>query len=283
MKKEKYPYLPPYNKDLSPVDNLQKSMLIAKEVLDESVNPPWKEVKELFEKTRSIIGFCSPRTFLQIFDVSTTSAVMSYGLDLLGYEVDYRMTEKDAINFTHENQRALFAYQTSMVYRVFLEEPELVRDTGTVYSMTRSLRARDGIYWVVNQATIPIQYDENGRMVRYLSSYRILGKYRGEPFETAIYTSPNYPKAQEELRKRLAWIKLNMLSGLGFTRRQREVIEYAGEGFSKADILETMGIGETGLKKHREKILSMGRILFPKNDFKEALDVVNYLKKQGII
>ncbi|MFK7979274.1 MAG: hypothetical protein AB8G86_04795 [Saprospiraceae bacterium] len=286
---QKYSYLRPYDKSLSPVENLQKAMLVANEILGEPVSPSSETIKEQLEQTRNILGFCSPRTFIQVFDVSTTSAVFSYGLELLGYGVDYRMTGRDAINFTHENQRSLFAYQTAMVYRIFLEEPELVYNNGTVYSTTRSLKTNyvdkkdEPIYWVVNQLTTPLQYDSNGRMVRYLSSYRILGEYKGEAFETALYTDPKYKKEQTEIRKRLRWIKVNMLEGLGFTRKQKEVIEYTGEGIETAAILQTMGIQKKGLDKHRRWILAKGKELFPENDFEVALDVIKYLKKQGII
>ena len=78
-------------------------------------------------------------------------------------------------------------------------------------------------------------------------------------------------------------IRLGMLRGLGFTRRQLEVIEYMAAGYSNNEIEETMGIKYAGLKKHREKIIKMGNKLFPINDFKTAADIVNYLQKQGII
>ena len=62
---------------------------------------------------------------LQILDVGTTGAVLSHGMSLLGYDDNYLMTANEAINFTHISQRALFAYQTAMVYRVFFRRTRI--------------------------------------------------------------------------------------------------------------------------------------------------------------
>ena len=165
----------------------------------------------------------------------------------------------------------------------FLEEPELINNTGTAYSMTRSIKSKNGKYWLVNQITTPIQYDSNGRMAKYLSSYRILKKYEGEPFETEIYTDSKYPDTQEKLRKRLNRIRANMLEGLGFTKTERWIIGHMANGVSSKGIMQMMEISRSTLDNHRSAIIQKAKDIFFKNDFKYSSDVVRYLHKQGII
>jgi len=280
---EKYKYLDIKGSSLSLEENLQHSLALSQELLEAPIRPTWDEIMSKWEKISQSYSFFFPRSFVIIHDVKSHQAVFARGLNAIGYKDDYLITAREIVNMTHKNQQAILAYQSSMVHKVFLIEPELIKDQGMIYCNTRSLKDKSGIDWLVSQTVTPAQYDKNGRMARYLISYRILREYNGEPYLTNIYTRPECATAQKELRRRLERIRLGMLGGLGFTRRQQEVIEYMGEGFSKAVILETMGINETGLKKHREKILAKGRKLFPINDFKTALDIVKYLKRQGAI
>ena len=276
----KYAYLETEGSSLSLEENLKNSLALSQELLEAPITPSWDKLMEKWKNISDSFSLFFPRSFVIIHDIKTHKAVFVRGLSALGYQDDYLITARD---ITHENQRAIMAYQSSMVHKVFLREPGLIKERGMTYCNTRSLKDKSGVYWLVSQIVTPAQYDRNGRMARYLVSYRLLREYNGEPYLTNIYTHPECATAQKELRRRLEVIRLGMLRGLGFTRRQQEVIEYMGEDFSKATILGTMGINETGLKKHREKILAIGRQLFPINNFKTASDVIDYLKRQGII
>jgi len=126
-------------------------------------------------------------------------------------------------------------------------------------------------------------------MVRYLSTYLILGEYRGEPFETDVYTNSAYPEIQKILQEKVRAIKESMLQGIGFSRTQKQVIdemvlEIYGSGKAKANsIAEKMGIAPKTLRYHNSKIIEKAREVFPLNTFDKAQDVVRYLMQQNIV
>jgi hypothetical protein len=246
----------------------------------EALHPPWSEVSKKW------MAFCAhrpPRTFLQIFDVSLGRSVQANGFSLLGYRDDREFSTGELLELTHENQRRLLAFQTECVYRVFIEKPELIKEKGVTYCNIRSFRDAQGQYWRVHQASTPFQYDQKGRLVRYLSHYRIIGRYNGEPFETGIYTDPRFPGEQRLLMEELKKIKNDLLRGLGFSPREEKVIRLMAKGIDKEGIARDLGITARTVDKHRSNILDKGRIYFPLNNFSQSSDVVRFLDRQWLL
>lgn len=248
--------------------------------LGEPVDPPWSEVQKKWD---AACRSREPRTFLQLFDAREGRTVRTAGLHLLGYEDGREFNTAQLLQLTHENQRMLLHYQTSMVYRVFAERPELIYGKDVVYCNIRSFMDAAGQFWRVHQVSVPAQYDQICRLVRYLSYYRILGKYNGEPFETDIYTSPKFPEEGRLLMLELKRIKDEALQGLGFTQKEEDVIRLMAANCSRAAIAETMNITPRTVDKHRLNILEKGRLFFPLNDFSQAADVVRYLDRQWLL
>jgi hypothetical protein len=248
--------------------------------LGEPVDPPWSEVHQNWlEQCRHR----PPRTFMQIFDAREGRSVRSRGFSLLGYRDDREFNTRELLSMTHGNQQRLLAYQTERVYRGFAEKPQLIKGKKVVYCNLRSFRDTGGQYWRVHQASVPVQYDAAGRLVRYQSFYRIVGKYQGEPFETEIYTDPTFPEEERLLLAELRRIKQEVLQGLGFSPREEQLIRLMAAGSSSAAAAETMGINRRTIDKHRRNILDKGRLAFPLNDFATAADVVRYLVRQWLV
>lgn len=248
--------------------------------LGKPVDPPWNEVQKRWENARRNRN---PRTFLQLFDAREGRTLRTDGLHLLGYESGQEFNTAQLLQLTHENQRMLLQYQTYMVYRVFAEKPELIYGKEVVYCNIRSFKDVAGQFWRVHQVSEPVQFDQAGRLVRYMSYYRILGKYNGEPFETDIYTSPKFPEEGRRLMLELKRIKDEALQGLGFTQKEEEVIRLMASNSSRTAIAETMDITPRTVDKHRLSILEKGRLLFPLNDFSQAVHVVRYLDRQWLL
>ena len=204
---------------------LHTQMILQKihELLGEGVDPSWEEV---LCKWNNMCHYRAPRMFMYIVDLKENKTILSSGLSLLGYRDDRIFTAEEIIQMTHLNQRRLLQYQTLKVYETFFENTELSYKKGTVYCSHRALVDAHGKYWLVHQASTPIQYDANRVMTKYLSTYRIIGEYTGDALETEVYTNPKYPEAQKELRMLIKKIKANMLEGLGFSKTQEQIIEY---------------------------------------------------------
>lgn len=265
-------------------DSNVHAQLILKKIHDklgDGVDPSEEEVLLTW---RNMCKYKAPRMFMYIVDLKKNKTILSDGMSLLGYEDNRTFSVEEIVEMTHQNQRRLLQYQTLKVYATFFENTELSYKKGTVYCSHRALRDAHGEYWLVHQASTPIQYDAKGVMTKYLSTYRIIGKYTGDALETEIYTDPKYPEAQRELRSLMKKIKTNMLEGLGFSKTQEQIIEYSAiEDLDSNGIAKLLKIRKKTLANHRKAILDHARIIFPVNNFKEAQNVVEYLKKQSIL
>ncbi|HMO41121.1 MAG TPA: LuxR C-terminal-related transcriptional regulator [Saprospiraceae bacterium] len=248
--------------------------------LGEAIDPPWSEVRQRWLKA---VVHRPPRTVLQLFDAREGCTVRSSGFSLLGYADDREFNTRELLQKTHENQRSLLHYQTERVYQVFVDKPELIKGKGVVYCNMRSFMDAKGEFWRVHQASVPMQFDYAGRLVRYLSYYRIIGKYNGEPFETDIFTDARFPEEERLLKAALKQIKRDLLQGLGFTLRQEEIIRLILKKHSRKDIAEVLKIDPRTVDKHRQAILEKGREIFPLNQFSKADDVVVYLNRQWLL
>lgn len=240
-------------------------------------------MEEYFEHWKSLCRYKPPRTMLLLIDVAQARAVLSCGMEALGYAPAWLPAIDDIRRITHENQRRLVSVHTHSVLKMLSERPDLLNGRKVTFCNIRGLRDAAGQYWRIHQSSVPARFDEQGRMATYMSYYTILGPYQGEPFETAVYPDPRFPGDAQRLQQALNKIKSGILENLGFSRRQEELIQLMAQGASAKDIAATMRITDRTVDKHRLGLLQKGRDLFPLNDFTQAADVVSFLKKQGLV
>lgn len=240
-------------------------------------------VQDCIEHWKWLCKYKPPRTMLLLMDVAEARAIQSCGMEILGYAPGWLPGLDDIRRITHENQRHLASVHTHNVLKTLSARPELLKNRKVVYCNTRGLRDHAGQYWRVHQLSAPVQFDEQGRLAAYISYYTILGPYHGEPFETAVYPDPRFPADAQRLQQALNKIKSGILENLGFSRRQEELIQLMAQGASAKDIAITMRISDRTVDKHRLGVLQKGRDLFPLNAFTQAADVVDFLKKQGLV
>jgi hypothetical protein len=250
-----------------------------RQILKEPFSPSWASV---LQDWKIKVPHLPPRSFAQITDVRDFVSNASYGFSLLGYPENYVMNPNEFIQLIHENQRALFAYQTFRLYELLLESPKPLRGKGFVYCCIRSFQDAEGKYLRVQQTSYPVQFDVNERVTKYISIYTILGNYNGEPLENEFFVNSNYPEEQRILDNWQKKVKADLLGNLGFSRRQEEVITLMAGGASTEHIAETMGIQPRAVEKLRGAILENARRLFPLNKFEKTTQVIEYLKRQQI-
>jgi DNA-binding CsgD family transcriptional regulator len=268
------------NKDYDPNAHLEKVRMMISERLGSPVDPPWEEVKAKWD---GMCRFSPPRTFMFVVDIKKDGMLLSNGMSLLGFPDNKEFSSSAFSELVHVNQRLMMLYQTLCVHEIFFTHPQLIKGKDVVYCTSRGIRDVNDKYWLCYQTATPLQYDENDIMVRYLSSYKILGEYHGEAFGTEIYTSPKFPREQKDLNRLVAEIKANMINALGFSRLQKQVVEYMAIKLSSSEIAKQLEISKRTLEKHRKNILDQARTSFPLNSFNSAADVVDYLVKQKII
>lgn len=245
--------------------------------------PPFEKMDDAAfrQAWRSYCRYRPPRTFMLLLEVQRRHVLRACGLSELGYHDEYEFTEREILAAAHPNQVELLRLQTAQVYEIFVRQAAFIKGKGVVFCNTRSFRTRQGAFLRVHQASVPVRYNEAGVLTQYLSFYRILGPYSGEPLETYVYAAD--AQAQEVLTRELLRLKAELPRKLGFSKAQCQVIRLVAQGLSKAEIAEALDIELRTIDKHRSNILSHGRDIFPANGFSTGQDVVDYLVRQGLV
>jgi DNA-binding CsgD family transcriptional regulator len=229
-----------------------------------------------------------PRTCMYIMNIPADTTFRSKGMSLLGLEDQQAFSAKDHLALTHDNQLLQAIFHSTSLYGVFIKNSELLKDKGVVFCESRGIKHAKEPHrcFLVHQVAFPIQYDCNDLVVKYFCNYRIIGKYDGEAFQTQVYTSPQFPHRQYQLREILDKPKKKLLKILGFTRMEEEIIRYIASGqakISSVKIAQRFRLAVKTIRNHRNNINRKAKELFPLNDFKDTEDVVKYLKQQRII
>jgi DNA-binding CsgD family transcriptional regulator len=252
-------------------------------ILNNLGNPVYPSNAETFKRWRAMSNNKPPRTFMFVIDLKQNRALYTSGMSLLGFPEEREFSSEDLLDLLHENQKRFLSYQTFRLYEMFFSHPKLFRARGATYCNSRAIRDVHDNYWLTHQASTPFQFDENGIMIRYLSAYRLLGEYKGQAIETEIYTDPEFPREQEELRKLINDVKRSMLQGLGFNISQRKVLDLMSINLNTEEIADEMARAKRTVERYRYEIIQKAKQVFPVNNFQTCQDVVLYLKNQNII
>lgn len=281
MKNKKEPFQP-YDPSISP-EEIEGFVNDATKKLGDAVRPNNDKVFKEWDNLCQALKFSSARTVARLVDAKNFQSIRSYGQRLLGYSEYKQFTAADMINMTHPNQSKLLAYQTSNIIGLMMQHPELV-PSGSVYYVSRSLLTKDKKKcWLVHQNTKPIQFDVNGRMTKFISTYTLLGEYQGEPLITEVVLPEGYNEEKRTVGFWLEQFKADILENLGFNRNQEDIIKQMSIGASTSDLCKYFKCKKGNIGKHRENTLKKAREIFPMNNFSTCMQVVNYLKQQGII
>lgn len=262
----------------------EKVRKLFQEKVGEGIYPSNKEVAEFWDAVSNPLP---PRTYMYIFQIKEDITYRSKGLSLLGLPDAFLFSSDKILGITHVNQRQLVVFQTLRLHETFINHPELIRDKGVVYCTSRGVQnfAEKDSYFLVHQIGYPVQYDANGHVTKYFSSYRILGDYKGEALATEVFTDPQYPNEQAALREILSQIKQDMLAALKFTKTEQRIIEQFGidVNLTAKQIAEIEASEVKTIRNHFNSINRKAKEAFPLNDFQNVKDIVKYLKQQLII
>jgi DNA-binding CsgD family transcriptional regulator len=246
--------------------------------------PTVPEEKKAMEIWKGMCKYLPPRMCLLLTEVKTEKMIKSYGFDELGYPEGFPKDKDAFLNIHHENHKELVKFQSYAFFKALVDYPELVGENKFILSATKGLYDINRKPWLIHQTSTTLQFDEKGMVSRYVSAYRIVKEYEGEPFLSDIAFKPKYNKEGQEVRKKIKSLRMNMLPGLGFTERQIKVIEMMSLGtIDSKKIATELGISEKTLSHHRSNILKTAKVIFPENNFNTASDVVNYLKEQKMV
>lgn len=270
-----------FNENYNPYQHYAKLQSFIANHVGEPTEPTTEEV---FHKWDQMANNLSPRTFMFMVDVKKSDVLRAAGMSLLGHPDNYRFNRASFIEWTHDNQKRLVAYLTLSMYEVFFEHPQLIINTDFVYSTTRGVKDKEGKYWHMHQLASPCQFDENGLMVRYISNYRILGEYTGQPLETQVYGDKKHDAKLKVLSKKVDAIKEGMLKVLGLTK-QEELILYLRvlSNMSTREVADHLGLSIRTLRNHYGNINKKAKEVFPLNSFSGIEDVIAYIKQQKLI
>lgn len=258
------------------------------EQLERLLGPPVTPSKEkALERWNELCKYLPERMFMIVVDVKTDKIILNHGWDILGYTKWVPANGEEMISIHHENHIAMMKYQAYTTYSVLVSMPKLIKDKGLVFCTTKAIYDNfhpDRKSWLIHQVSSPFQFDKNGFIVSYLSTYRIISEYDGEPMVTTIHAKPQFRNEEIELTKRLRNLRLNILEGLNFTEKERKIIELMSlEKLTSKQVAETLEISLNTLKNHKKAILRKARVLFPGTNFKVTTDFVAFLKKQRIV
>jgi len=262
--------------------NLRLKMLT---LLQDTIGEPvFPSNQEALSKWKEMCKYLPSRMFMIVADMKTEKIPLSHGFDLLGYGNGFPGTARDFLAIHHVNHQDIMTYQTYINYSILMEHPQLIKEKGLAFCTKKGIVDARGKAWLVHQVSEPFQYDKNDYVASYLSTYRIISEYDGEPFETNLYAGSKYGDEQEKLEKLLQDKKMRLLDLLGFSKTHKIVIENMALGrYSSKEIAEYLEISTKTLANHRQAILDRARELFPLNNFTTTQGFVEYLKKQRIV
>jgi hypothetical protein len=239
--------------------------------------------EEALEKWKNRLGSIPPKSAIFVFNIKKDRTEFVHGGNVLGYANDKSFTGAELGFFFHDNQRDILLYMMYSLHELIVGFNGYKIDF--YYVSKRAVKDINGKYWYAVQTTEPFQYDENGKLLSYLSWYHILTEYEGEPLEANFHCRnlKGDEKTIEKLEIAFSKIKSEILPTLGFTRMQRQVLKYLAGGCSTKETAEILELSESGVEYHNENILKLGKTLFPINNFKYASDVAFYLRKQNFV
>lgn len=242
--------------------------------------PSYKEAMEIWKDRCK-----SPpaRSFRNVIEVKTDLISHLHGFEVLGYKENVPKTTKDFVRMHHEDIRLLADYYAQSIYKTALLAPGLFQTKGLEYSSLKGMADAHGQYWYVQQVSEPFRFDENGYMTSYLTHYQIIKEYNNQPLETCITLKNKDSQKVHELEGYMKNVKKEILSSLGFTERQQEVLFLEAKGNTPKEIAELFGITSKAVYNHRTDYTKHANFIFPEHNFKNPPDVVIFLKKQQLI
>ena len=269
------------DKNYSIQNHHRRVMSLVQAELGDGVEPLSQKVDEIWKERANGLP---PRCFMFIYDVKTGNTYRSKGLSIFGLPDSSSISAFDLMKRVHENQIRLVFYQTLRLHEMFISQPYLMAGPDIVYTTKRGMKIGDGTYWLFHQLGEVLQRDSNGRVTKYLSTYRAISPYQGEPLETKIFASDKNPEQQRLIDFALAEVKKSMLSVLGFSAKEQSIIQLISErGLSAREIAKKKNRSKSTIENHKLRIMEKARIAFPLNEFKKTEDVVKYLQEQLII
>ena len=268
-------------------------LMTIQQQIDEELNPSWETcLKELAQLKKAQF----PRSFFWVNRVKDNFVLFHYSLDIeLGYGKNSQLTSEFLIGTMHPNQRPILIKQIIAIYNLVLKYPDDFNNSIYLYGCKRAFKDSQGQFWLVYQTSKVLQTDGNGKIASNLNWFHILGKYKGQPLETEIFRNrqvlekPKIPldKIQNEFEK----LKAHILKDLGFTKHQRRILELIATSIRldhpikmvNQSIAENMEISLRTVEGHRNKVVQLGRTIFPMNTFKDAVDVVLHLIAHDLV
>jgi len=174
------------------------------------------------------------------------------------------------------------------VHEIFLEFRGKVDNSNFFFVSQRAIKDSEGKFWNARYYGSCFQFDKHGYMRSYFIKWSLFSEYKGERVSAKfIYEGRDKEKhisTLKELNDRLREIQSDTFYFLQFTPEQCEVIkQLIKEDATIKSIAKVLHTTSYNIAKHNTNILSIGRDMFPINNFNTAKDVALYLKEQNII
>ena len=274
------------NKESKGLQNIQARLGVG-------IFPSWTVC---LEKMQALKKTNFPRSFFWANQVKDNKILYHAGLDKeLAYDKNIELTPEFLLGTMHPNQRSILIQQIIAVFNLVLKYPKDFNNRTYLYGAKRAFKDGNDKYWLVYQTSEVLQWDNKEQIATNFNWFHILGAYKGEPLETEIFHNKQTTQKAiiplTTVQKEFDDYKAKLLGELGFTTKQQTVIELMAihlrtgesENLFNQKIATDLKLSIRTIQGHRTKILQLGKIIFPLNTFKDAIDVVRHLMVQDLI
>ena len=185
------------------MDNWHENLKRAEAILIEYFGDAGKPVKSSFEGLDNLLNTYGNSIrddeFYMLFDVRPNAIPIRWVSknikDVLG--VSSNISVEDWLSYVHPNFLKLYLEFGRIAYGISVEYKDMLIGKKASYSiMIPLMNTIDGVYWLFKQSCIPVEFDENNKMVAHLNIYTRLNRFKkyapNQPLIHFESASPNH-------------------------------------------------------------------------------------------
>ncbi|MEL6719314.1 MAG: hypothetical protein AAFO82_00950 [Bacteroidota bacterium] len=278
------------------MDNWHENLKRAKSMLVDYFNDTSKPVKSSFEELDDLLNVYESSIrndeFYMLFDVRPNTIPIRWVSksikNVIG--VNYSLSMEAWLSLIHPSFLKLYLEFARIAYGISVEYKEDLVGKKVSYSiLIPVMNAIDGTYWLFKQSSIPVEFDENNKMIAHLNIYTRLNRFKkytpSQPLIHFELVSPNHleHKMITEMQKKVIGLFFSDLE----KRHTRLLIQYwhqysnylrqGGEKPEAQFMSNKLKIKMTTIYKYSQEIIEHTRKNFPFAEFSDMVSVAEFL------
>ncbi|MEN0046730.1 MAG: hypothetical protein AAF806_06725 [Bacteroidota bacterium] len=278
------------------MDNWQENLKRAERILIEYFGDAGKPVKSSFNGLDDVLNTYENSVrddeFYMLFDVRPNAIPIRWVSksikNVMG--VSPSISVETWLSFVHPSFLKLYLEFGRIAYGISVEYKEDLVGKKVSYSIIIPvLNNIDGKYWQFKQSCIPVEFDENNKMVAHLNVYTKLNRFeKYTPNQPLIHIESASPNRLEYKMVADMQKEVFQLFFSGLEKRHKKLLlkywkqysSYLNKEGAKPDasfMSKKLNIQMTTIYKYNQEIIEYARKAFPITEFSDIVSIVEFL------